>query len=427
MAKICTNDCDIYVGIPFCNGRCYYCSFVSADINKSDKFIEPYINALTAEIAALKGIISKRNLNIRSVYIGGGTPSSLPLNFIEKILESIEFLLKNNRSLEYTFEAGRPDSIDENLLQLLKKYKISRISINPQTANDETLKRIGRKHKFEDVKKAFKIAKDFGFIINADIIAGLEGEGLGDFKNTVDKVWELSPDNITVHTLCLKKGSELKNNLLQDKLKQCDNKCLESDSSSNELNQGFEFNNVVINNICKPCDKCIREIETADGVIASDENTGDLYVFENNGLDLRVPDKRLNLKTAKEINLYLRNKFNSILGQNDEGANDKVCKMLEFAQNKFMSNDYNPYYIYRQKYSAENLENVGYCRSNNICLYNVDNMDDTVSVLACGANAVTKQVIIEKNAIERYAAPKDIRTYIEKIGEIVSKKASLFD
>jgi len=440
MAPASKNDCGIYIGIPFCNGRCRYCSFVSADINKCGNLVEPYINALVDEIKALFNIISKNNLTIRSIYIGGGTPSSLPLESVKKILENVQALTKNFINTEYTFEAGRPDSINESLLKLLKKHNVNRISINPQSANDRTLQIMGRGHGFEDVKKAFRLAKDFNFIINADIIAGLNGEGLPDFKNTLTKVLELNPDNITVHTLCLKKGSDLKNVLLKTKLENAPNfnrvrqsefekagSELWAEVERKEVSGGLSFDYSLLQK-----EQGLAQLNMENNIQNIDFNVGNKLGL-NKQFDSRQFKNGFNIESLnksaeyKQVKAYLKTTINNILEQtgkiNNEDDN-KVAKMLEFAQNKLVSKNFMPYYIYRQKYSAENLENVGYCRNESICLYNVDNMDDTVSILACGANAITKYV--SENKIKRYANPKDIKTYIEKINAIITNKADLF-
>ncbi|MCL1900972.1 MAG: radical SAM protein [Firmicutes bacterium] len=443
MAQANKNDCGIYIGIPFCNGRCRYCSFVSADINKCGNLVEPYINALTREIEALKGIITQNGLSIRSIYIGGGTPSSLPLKLVKKVLESVETLTKKSCiNTEYTFEAGRPDSINESLLKLLKKHNVNRISINPQSANNKTLERIGRGHSFEDVQRAFKLAKDFNFIINTDIIAGLEGERLSDFKNTLLEVLKLNPDNITVHTLCLKKGSDLKNVLLKTNFKkknfnELHAKVIDINESGGESKNRKEANCELssgrssISNLleCEGLAKAkigenfYNSIVINEGAELGAGGQFDLRFFE---AGVNIGDFKRGVKHEQKE--YLKITIKNVLGQSDKECykdDNKVSKMLKFAQNKLISKKFHPYYVYRQKYSAENLENVGYCRPEHFCLYNVDNMDDTVSILACGANSITKYVKLQ-SAIERYANPKDIKTYIEKADKIIKDKRNLF-
>lgn len=195
------SNTDFFVFIPFCPSRCKYCSFISADIKSAEKHVDDYVDALVDEINSSARFIKK----LRSIYIGGGTPVALSDERLEKILIAID---KINTGVEYTVEAGRPDVITESNLRLLKKHNVTRICINPQTFSDKTLSLLGRKHTATDVVEKYMLAKDM-FSVNMDLIAGLEGETEGDFKNSLDKAIELSPDNITVHTLCIKRGSYL--------------------------------------------------------------------------------------------------------------------------------------------------------------------------------------------------------------------------
>ncbi len=307
---------DLFISIPFCPTRCAYCSFVSEEISKC-KNIDKYIDTLVYEIENSLKLCK----NLRSVYIGGGTPVALKNEQLIKVLNALQPKLKSG--VEFTVEAGRPDVITEEKLKILKEYKVNRICVNPQTFSDKTLGIIGRKHSASSVIEKYNLAKKYGFIINMDVIAGLPEETFSDFKNTVDTVISLNPDNFTVHTLCLKKGS-----ILKEKVKRLE-----------------------INEISSMTD----------------------YAY----------------KTAKE-------------------------------------NGYNPYYLYRQKYAADNLENVGYSKPQKECVYNIDVMEETSNNLACGANAVSKRVFLDKNRIERYGAPKDITTYINKIDEIIKSKEQLF-
>lgn len=195
------SNTDFFVFIPFCPSRCKYCSFISADIKSAEKHVDDYVDALVDEINSSARFIKK----LRSIYIGGGTPVALSDERLEKILIAID---KINTGVEYTVEAGRPDVITESNLRLLKKHNVTRICINPQTFSDKTLSLLERKHTASDVVEKYMLAKDM-FSVNMDLIAGLEGETEGDFKNSLDKAIELSPDNITVHTLCIKRGSYL--------------------------------------------------------------------------------------------------------------------------------------------------------------------------------------------------------------------------
>ncbi len=200
----------LYIGIPFCPTRCLYCSFTSQSIDFSNKLTVPYIEALKKEIKAIGNNPFVKNRKIETIYFGGGTPSALSANQIDEILYELfnSFDLKDVK--EITFEAGRPDTITKEKLEILKKYGISRISINPQTAKDETLELIGRKHTSEDFLKSFKLARQMGFNhINCDIIAGLPQEDAEDFENTIKLLSKIEPESITVHTMCIKHGSFL--------------------------------------------------------------------------------------------------------------------------------------------------------------------------------------------------------------------------
>ncbi|MBO7213912.1 MAG: coproporphyrinogen dehydrogenase HemZ [Clostridia bacterium] len=307
----------LFVGIPFCPSKCAYCSFASEIVSKS-KFVNEYTDALVREILSLKGTLKK----IRSVYVGGGTPVCLPDENLLKITSAISEVVDLN-GLEFTVEAGRPDVITRENLTLLKKAGVTRICVNPQTFSDKTLKLIGRNHTANEVIEKFNLAKSFNFIVNADIIAGLSGETLEDFKNTVDTAISLGADNITVHTLCLKKGAKLK-----------------------------------------------AETER-----------------------LKVED---------------------------------IDKMIDYSYLSLKKAGYKPYYLYRQKYAAGNLENTGYSKTGKECIYNIDVMEECSSNPACGANAVSKRVFLSENRIERCGSPKDIKTYIEKIDKIIEDKAQFF-
>lgn len=308
------NANDLFIGIPFCPSRCSYCSFVS-NVVSAEKHLTEYVDALCKEIENAKPLIKKLN----SVYIGGGTPVSLPTDLLERILVSV-----GNVDCEYTVEAGRPDCIDDAVLTLLKKYGVTRICVNPQTFNDKTLELIGRKHTGDDIKVKFTLAKKYGFDVNMDLIAGLPEETFEDFRYSLDTAVSLSPDDVTVHTLSLKKGSKLK--------------------------------------------ESVERLEAGE-----------------------------------------------------------IEKMIDYAYETLTKNGYYPYYTYRQKYMAGNLENTGYAKKGKACVYNVDVMEEITDNLACGANAVSKKLFDGGARIERYGAPKDIATYIAKIDTIIDEKNKLFE
>ena len=317
-----TNDSlvDFYVNIPFCTTRCSYCSFISAEIGKNECLVKPYVDALLQEIEYAKQIIKDKHLVVKNVYFGGGTPSSLPPEELNRILDATSFMVK-----EFTVEAGRPDTITKEKLDILKAHNVSRISVNPQSFNEKVLKAIGRNHSALDTLNAYKLARTYDFQINMDLIAGLPKETLKSFKENIDICMELNPDNITVHTLALKRGS----------------------------------------------------------------------TFANENKDI----------FAKPL----------------------VEKMLDYAHKQITKHGYLPYYLYRQKNMVGSLQNIGYCKKGTKCDFNIDSMEETVSIMACGANAISKRIFNLENRIERYANCKDIKTYIGKIDEINKQKRKLFE
>jgi len=312
------NLVDLYINIPFCPSKCYYCSFISAPIDKCRDQVEPYLEALIKEISATKELISTKNYIVKSIYIGGGTPTILDANQMDRLLSAIDYNVA-----EFTVECGRPDTITADKLDVLKKHNVTRISINPQTFCNKTLKTIGRNHTSQDILDAYKLALNYNFSINMDLIAGLGGESLLTFKKSLNKAIECYPDNITVHTLSIKRGSELKT-------------------------EGGE--------------------------------------------------------TSTE---------------------DVVSKMIEYSYPTLINAGYKPYYMYKQKNMLGNLENIGYFRDK-VSIFNIDSMEEFASIIACGANAISKRYYSLNNKIERFANLKNISEYITRIDEMIDKKKALF-
>lgn len=308
---------DLYVGIPFCVTRCSYCSFTSGEIERLKKYVEPYVAALRQDITQTLRFAKEQGICINNVYFGGGTPTSLSAKQLDEIMSCIDI-----KPIEFTVEAGRPDTIDKEKLDVFAKHGVHRVSINPQTFNQSVLDVIGRRHTVEDIYDKYTLAKGYGFTINMDLIAGLPTETYEMFCHSVNEAINLSPDNITVHTLALKHGSVLKE-------------------------------------------------------------------------------------------------------QNYGGASD-VSKMVEYSRERLYEAGYVPYYMYRQKYMAENLENVGYCKPNTPCLYNIGIMEEISDILACGTNAISKRILSSENRIERSANAKDVITYIERNTDYLNKKFQLF-
>ena len=203
-------DICLYVGIPFCPTRCAYCSFVSQAVEKNKKLMEPFLEALQKELQAIAEQVRKLDLQIVAIYFGGGTPTTLNAEQLEALCRLLENEFDLTAVREYTVEAGRPDTITKEKLEVLRRHGVDRISVNPQTMQDSVLEAIGRKHTAKDVLDALALAREVGgFRINMDLIAGLPQDDLTGFQATMEQVLALQPENITVHTLSLKRGSSL--------------------------------------------------------------------------------------------------------------------------------------------------------------------------------------------------------------------------
>ena len=204
------NDISLYLGIPFCPTRCAYCSFVSNSVEKSFHLVEPYLEALFREIDSAADLVRELGLNIKSFYMGGGTPTTLTADQMSRLLERLNTKFDLSRVVEYTVEAGRPDTITPEKLLSLKNGGVSRISINPQTMEDKVLRAIGRRHSADDIRAAMEEVNKVGFPhVNMDLIAGLPEDTPEGFRRTLDEVISFGTDNITIHTLSLKKGSRI--------------------------------------------------------------------------------------------------------------------------------------------------------------------------------------------------------------------------
>ena len=197
----------LYVGIPFCPSICSYCSFSSSPLEEWKDRVDDYLEALCQEIRALGELAEGRKLN--TIYIGGGTPTTLEAEQMQVLLDTIQQSFSFEHLLEFTIEAGRPDSITREKLEVMRRFPVTRISVNPQTMQQKTLDLVGRKHTVEDVKDIFYIARELGFDnINMDLIAGLPGETAEDMKDTLRQIEALSPDSLTVHALAIKRAAK---------------------------------------------------------------------------------------------------------------------------------------------------------------------------------------------------------------------------
>jgi oxygen-independent coproporphyrinogen-3 oxidase len=210
------NTVSIYVGIPFCPSKCLYCSFPSYVLPDDRKQIDIFLEALTRDIEDMADFIDRHALLVQNVYIGGGTPTSLKGNDFSWLINKVKDAFITDFTREYTVEAGRPDSIDDEQIDIMTRNNVTRVSVNPQTMQQKTLKHIGRKHTIQDIIDVFYKIRRAGIpIINMDVIAGLPGETTQDMKSTMEQLSLLNPDNLTVHTLAIKKGSVLKDHFAE--------------------------------------------------------------------------------------------------------------------------------------------------------------------------------------------------------------------
>ncbi|MBR6918666.1 MAG: coproporphyrinogen dehydrogenase HemZ [Clostridia bacterium] len=206
-----SGTCSLYIAIPFCPSRCSYCSFVSFSSEGLLSLIPEYLDALVADIRDRAGLIKSLGLSLSTVYIGGGTPTVLDVRSLSRLLDAVSGSVDTSALEEFTLEAGRPDTIDKDKIAEAIRHGVSRVSVNTQTLNDSVLSAIGRRHSADDFFKAYSVVRECGVKdINVDLIAGLPGDDFPSFKNSVDKIAELSPENVTVHTLCVKRSADLR-------------------------------------------------------------------------------------------------------------------------------------------------------------------------------------------------------------------------
>ncbi len=319
LEKIDKRAVSLYVSIPFCPTRCSYCSFVSHSMDSAIKLMPEYVDALCDELKIIGEIVNETDTKIDTIYFGGGTPTSISADNIRKIMSCVRknFDLENIR--EYSFEAGRPDTITEEKLHVIKEYGADRISVNPQTLNDDVLRVIRRRHSGDDAIRAFESARKIGFTnINTDLIAGLPTETAESFFNTLDRIIDLDPESITVHTLTLKRAANL---------------------------------------------------------------------FESSR----------------------------------ENISNPAAEMVDYSVKRLLESGYNPYYLYRQKNTVDNLENVGYSKKGFESYYNIFIMDESQTILGAGCAASTK-LVYPNGKITRIHNYKFPYEYINRFEKLMEKK-----
>lgn len=304
------NHIALYLGIPFCPTRCSYCSFPAYTIDRERQALAVYLQALRSEIVQVGEIMARLGLRADSLYLGGGTPTVLTVEELALLFQDIKSCLPLASNLEFSVEAGRPETLTPEKFVLMRETGVNRISVNPQTMQAETLKRIGRAHRVEDVFTAYELAREYSdWVINMDLILGLPGEGIAEIEGTLELLHPLEPDNLTVHTLALKRGSR-------------------------EWEQGYRHTSAA--------------------------------VMEN---------------------------------------------MQNLTRNIVRGWGLRPYYLYRQKQSAGNLENIGYTKPGLECRYNIAMMEERQSVIGLGAGASSKVVRPDDYRLTNFQHPSDWKTY----------------
>ncbi|WP_408954820.1 coproporphyrinogen dehydrogenase HemZ [Natroniella sp. ANB-PHB2] len=315
----------IYLGIPFCPSKCNYCSFASYPVKEHKDCLNNFLAALNYELECVGQQIKELGLIVDTIYIGGGTPTVLTAEQLGNVLNKLTEEFVTDKLREFTVEAGRVDTINQTKLKLLNKFAPTRISINPQTMNQTTLDRIGRQHTVKRVKEVFKIARQLGFEnINMDLIVGLPGEKKADLTETLQQIKRLQPDNLTVHTLAIKRASQIKRNLEESKLP----------------------------------------------------------------------------------------------------ANKEVEQMLSLTKEAADQLGLKPYYMYRQKNTLANLENIGFAKEGKESIYNILMMEERQTIIGLGGGAVTKLLDPWDWSLKRLFNPKSPFQYIEEVEERTIEKIS---
>lgn len=313
----------LYISIPFCPTRCSYCSFVSHSVDKAAARMDEYVENLIKEMRETADIAKQLGLRLDTIYMGGGTPTTLSADQLKRVFGALDSFDRSDVR-EFTVEAGRPDTITREKLDVIKAAGADRISVNPQTMSDSVLQAIGRAHTSEQTIRAFALAREAGFdCINMDLIAGLPTDDINGFKASLERVCGLQPENITIHALSLKRAATL-----------------------------------------------FRETETK--------------------------------------------------------ASQGAGSMIEHAHRTLHNEGYLPYYLYRQKNTADNRENTGYSLVGNESLYNIFIMEEVQSILAVGAGASTKLVDRENGRITRITNLKYPYEYIDRFNEICAGKQDIF-
>ena len=315
----------VYVGVPICPAKCHYCSFVSTVSDKKGELAAMYLSDLLAEIEAFKAFFLKKGLTVDTLYIGGGTPSVFSAEQIDTLLSALQGVFIHPGLRELTFEAGRPETTTADKLAVLRQYGVSRVCLNPQSMNDETLSAIGRHHTAADIVEKFSLMREMGFDnINMDLIAGLNGEPPEKVMRSLQSVIALAPENITMHSLAIKRGAKMR---------------------------------------------------------------------------------------AENGHRYVQLYNDAFYGELEQTLDDA---------------GYHPYYLYRQKYTQGNGENIGYAKDGFDGIYNILMMAERQSIIGIGAGASGKCYHAAQNRFEKVFTVKDVRTYHMRLNETIDRKIAAY-
>lgn len=324
IAAIPKNSYSLYVSIPFCPTRCSYCSFVSHSVDKAASRMDEYVDRLIEEMRRTADAANKLSLRLDTIYFGGGTPTTLSAEQLKRLFAALD-MFDCSHVREFTVEAGRPDTITREKLLAIKEAGADRISVNPQTMRDSVLEAIGRRHTAAQTEEAYSLAREVGFnCINMDLIAGLPTDDVEGFKYSLDRVIELRPENVTVHSLSLKRAATL-------------------------------------------------------------------------------------------------------FHEQDRKTMSGAAEMIDYTHERLRGAGYLPYYLYRQKNTADNQENTGYAKRGTESLYNMYIMEELQTILAVGAGASTKLVDTEGSRIVRLCNHKFPYEYLDRFDDIKTKNDAIFD
>ncbi len=322
IAAIPKNSYSLYISIPFCPTRCSYCSFVSHSVDKAAARMDEYVERLIEEMKQTAEAAKELSLQLDTIYFGGGTPTTLSAEQLKRLFAALDMFDRSNVR-EFTVEAGRPDTITKEKLVAIKEAGADRISVNPQTMRDSVLEAIGRRHTSAQTEAAYAIAREVGFkCINMDLIAGLPTDDLDGFRYSLDRVIALQPENVTVHSLSLKRAATL-------------------------------------------------------------------------------------------------------FHEQDKKTQGGAAEMIDYTHKQLQLAGYLPYYLYRQKNTADNQENTGYAKQGTESLYNMYIMEELQTILAVGAGASTKLVDAERGSIKRLCNHKFPYEYLDRFDDIKAKNAEI--